>query len=159
VSHDAEQRHDGSMSTKRTHEPTDGPRFKDGEDLRRHLGQRLKELRNDKDVSQEDLAGSAGMSPRQVQNLEAGKKASSIDAWFAVARALGVGLEELLRPTGSSPLATHARERRAGWGRAGKPRRSPVPEIQIDTLASAARQLDAKTVAALIHLARGYRSR
>jgi DNA-binding XRE family transcriptional regulator len=148
-----------AMSTKRSQEPSAGPRFADAEALQQHLGQRLKELREEADLTQSTLAERIGIGLRQLQNLEAGRKANAIDVWFEAARVLGVELDELLRPGGAHVGATRAGEGRSAYRTTARKGRGQRLEPQIEALTTLARELDAKTVAALIHLARGYRSR
>jgi transcriptional regulator with XRE-family HTH domain len=139
------------MSGKRTAEPTSGLRFASHPALRKHLGRRLAELRDARQLTQPELADVVKISERQVQTLEAGTGGGSLETWHRLADALDVPLETFFHP-GVAPTE-----------RAGEPRvpyklrarsHQAATEQQLDTLLSEARQLDAKSVDALIHLAR-----
>jgi transcriptional regulator with XRE-family HTH domain len=63
----------------------------------RRLSRVLKQLREEKDLSQRDLATRAGVTQAYVAQLEAGeKKNPSLDVLKKLARALGVPVGELL---------------------------------------------------------------
>jgi len=63
---------------------------------RRARGDRLRELREDRRLSQEDLARLAGVAAKTIHNLESGRHGRP---WrrtsSAVAKALGVTIEDL----------------------------------------------------------------
>jgi transcriptional regulator with XRE-family HTH domain len=60
------------------------------------LGQRLQRLRELATLSQSELAGRAGLSVRSIQNWECGRRRPKLDAMLALARALGVSVEQLV---------------------------------------------------------------
>lgn len=59
----------------------------------RHLGERIRQLRDEQGVSREQLAAKAGLSAVYLKKLEAGERESpSLDALERIARALGATL-------------------------------------------------------------------
>lgn len=60
------------------------------------LGSRIRALRNSQGLSQAQLADSAGMSPRYLSEIEAGKRNVSFKRLEALAQILSVTLPELL---------------------------------------------------------------
>ena len=68
-----------------------------------NLGQRIRETRIGKQLTQEALAERAGISVVYVSELERGIKSPSIDVFYRIALALNVSADYLLRdvlPTG-----------------------------------------------------------
>ena len=63
---------------------------------RHTLGRRVRRLRNSAGLSQDALAGAAGIGPVTVVRLEKGEQTPRFKTLEAVARALGVGVLELL---------------------------------------------------------------
>lgn len=61
-------------------------------ELHRALGRRLKELRRQKGLSQEELAGRIGMSVDAISNVERGVTFTTLDTLVKVAAALEVSL-------------------------------------------------------------------
>jgi len=61
------------------------------------LGQRIKELRNNKGISQEKFALSIGMDRTYFASVEAGKRNISIVNIKKIADGLGVSLNELFQ--------------------------------------------------------------
>jgi transcriptional regulator with XRE-family HTH domain len=59
------------------------------------LGERIKELRKLRGLSQEALAEKAGISSQYVSNIERGKENPTLDLLFQLADALKVGLADL----------------------------------------------------------------
>jgi transcriptional regulator with XRE-family HTH domain len=92
------------------------------------LGSRLAHTRLERNLSQADLAGEAGVGKRTVERLEAGAAVKS-DSLIRVLRALGMldALDRLVPEPLPSPIArrqTEGRRRR----RAGGPRKArPLP--------------------------------
>lgn len=68
-----------------------------GTDVKRAFGERLRQLRRDRAVSQEDLAEAAGLDRTYVSSCERGKRNISIENIDRLARALGVPITELMR--------------------------------------------------------------
>lgn len=64
--------------------------------LRRAIGARLRTVRERAGWSQEALADAIGVAPPNVSRYETGKKALTIPTLAAAARALGVGLADLV---------------------------------------------------------------
>ncbi len=72
--------------------------MKDGD-----LGKRIRQMRIDKELTQEDLAEKAGISVVYVSELERGLKSPSIEVFYHIALALDASADYLLRdvlPTG-----------------------------------------------------------
>ena len=61
------------------------------------LGQNLKRIRTEKDISQGDIANSLGVSRGFVSNLENGKTNPTLSTITRIASAVGVSTEELLK--------------------------------------------------------------
>ena len=60
------------------------------------LGQRVRRLRNSAGLSQDALAGAAGIGRVILVRLEKGEQAPRFKTLEAIARALGVGVSDLL---------------------------------------------------------------
>ena len=75
-------------------------------ELQRDLGDRLRRLRIDRDLSQQQLAGKAGISLKTLRNLELGA-GSSVDTLLRALKALDVHnpLDALAPAPVVSPLA------------------------------------------------------
>lgn len=65
--------------------------------LREILGSNVRQLRQKKNWSQEELAGRADLSQTYVSQLESGQRAVTIDVLDQLARALGVPPDQLLK--------------------------------------------------------------
>lgn len=63
--------------------------------VRKFLGQRLRELRKQRGISQERLGSGASLSGKFVGEVERGEKSISIDSLYRVSAALGVPLRHL----------------------------------------------------------------
>ena len=63
---------------------------------RRAFGQRVRHLRTDQGVSQEDLAHRAGLDRSYVGQVERGERNVTLDNIYRLADALGVGAGSLL---------------------------------------------------------------
>ena len=59
------------------------------------LGDKLRILRKDANLSQEELAWEAEVGLRTIQRLETGENAASVDVIFSVSKALGIKPSEL----------------------------------------------------------------
>lgn len=76
------------------------------------VGKRLREIRIEKGLGQENLALSAGVHPTYIGRLERGEKCPTIDTIFRIARSLDVSAAFLLDiPTGSRACDTSALNR------------------------------------------------
>lgn len=96
------------------------------------IGDRLRGLRLNRDLSQVELADAAGVSRRTVVNLEAGKGAN-LRNFIAILRALGMidQLDLLLPEPGPSPmqlLALHGNTRQRASGTRKKPAELREPD-------------------------------
>lgn len=60
------------------------------------VGQRIKEAREAKDLTQEDLAAIVDLSPTHVSVIERGLKVAKLDTFVAIANALDVSADSLL---------------------------------------------------------------
>lgn len=64
-------------------------------DLKKKFGLRLRALRSERDLSQEDLADALGMSVRAVRNMELGVNAPTFKNLERLAGVLGVPVKAL----------------------------------------------------------------
>jgi len=62
----------------------------------RVVGRRFREVRTSKGITQADVAAETGLSRQSVANIEVGRQRFMLHTLFDVARALGVGPDELL---------------------------------------------------------------
>lgn len=60
------------------------------------VGQRIREAREAKNLTQEDLAAIVDLSPTHVSVIERGLKATKLDTFVAIANALDVSADALL---------------------------------------------------------------
>jgi transcriptional regulator with XRE-family HTH domain len=60
------------------------------------LGQRIRKLRKERGWRQLDLAEQAGINENYVSDLELGRKEACLRTLYALARAFGIKLEELM---------------------------------------------------------------
>ena len=70
---------------------------------------RLRALRAERGLSQEEVAARAGMAASTVSRLESGARRLALDHLAPLAGALGVEVGELLRPATTSDPRVHAR--------------------------------------------------
>lgn len=66
-------------------------------DTLKHFGQKVRELRIKKEISQEELAELSGLHRTYISSLELGKRNVSLINIFALAKALGVTPDKLLK--------------------------------------------------------------
>lgn len=71
----------------------------DREYLSRQIGQSIRRIRLEKDLSQESLALSAGMHPAYFGRLERGERCPTIDTLYKISTALNVPIFDLLEIT------------------------------------------------------------
>jgi DNA-binding Xre family transcriptional regulator len=64
---------------------------------------RLRALRAERGLSQEEVAARAGMAPSTLSRLESGARRLALDHLTPLARALGVGVGDLLEPATADP--------------------------------------------------------
>jgi XRE family transcriptional regulator, fatty acid utilization regulator len=69
------------------------------------LGQRLRHLRKSKDMTLDQLSALVGRAPSQLSLIENGKREPKLSVLQAIAGALGVGMQDLLRPEAPSRRA------------------------------------------------------
>ena len=62
------------------------------------VGRHVRELRQQRGISQEDLAARAGLHRNYVGSVERGERDIGITAIWRIARALGVSLAEFFAP-------------------------------------------------------------
>ena len=67
-------------------------------DTLKKFGERVRELRTKKGLSQEELAELSGLHRTYISSLELGKRNVSLINIFALAKALGVTPDKLLKP-------------------------------------------------------------
>jgi len=71
-------------------------------DIRKDLGKRILALRNEKGLTQEELAERTGLSNTYIAMLETGKRTPSLEALYKLTDALNVRIVDILsfeRPT------------------------------------------------------------
>lgn len=67
------------------------------DDLAIIIGERIKNIRKSKNMSQETLAHECGLQPAYIGQLERGEKNATLKSINRIAQALGFTLEELFR--------------------------------------------------------------
>lgn len=73
------------------------------------IGRRIKYFRNERDMSQEDLADAVGTIHKHISNIENGVKGTSIELLILIANVLDVSADDLLIDNlkhSSSPVGT-----------------------------------------------------
>ena len=65
--------------------------------IRKKFGEKVRELRRAKGLSQEELAFRAGIHRNYLGGIERGERNPALDNIAAIAKALGVDLSELVR--------------------------------------------------------------
>lgn len=66
------------------------------QDFTERLSRRLREIRKAKRITQQELAERAGLHLTYVGHLEAGKYHPTVFVMWKLAKALGIGLDELI---------------------------------------------------------------
>lgn len=66
-----------------------------GTERERKLGKRIKRLRKQAKLTQEEMAEKLRLSPKYIQFIEAGTRMPSLKTIYKVARALGVKVQKL----------------------------------------------------------------
>ncbi|XVU21966.1 helix-turn-helix domain-containing protein [Actinoplanes sp. CA-054009] len=111
------------------------------------LGQRLRHLRKSKNLTLEQLSEAVGRAPSQLSLIENGKREPKLSVLQALASALGVGMQELLR--------AEAPSRRAGLEiELAHFQRSPAYESSGLPLVRGGRRLPADALESLVGLHR-----
>ena len=72
--------------------------------IREKLGEKIRELRKEKGLSQEELAFRAGIHRNYLGGIERGERNPALDNIAAIARALGVDTSELLQFSATKQL-------------------------------------------------------
>ena len=68
-------------------------------DMRKLVGRNVKRIRQDRGLTQEELAERSGFSQQYISGLEQGRRNPTIVSIYELATALGVSHTELVRPT------------------------------------------------------------
>lgn len=92
------------------------------EELTRHVGNRIRACRNERNLTIEDLAVAAEMEYTQLSRIERGKINTGIFHIYKIAGSLGIGMHELLGglPVAlPSPQASDAAPMKQGRSRRG----------------------------------------
>ena len=63
--------------------------------FRKQLGKRIREIRREKGLTQENVYLESGISRSHIAMIEAGKRDITISALFKISRALGADLKEI----------------------------------------------------------------
>lgn len=63
--------------------------------IRKQFGKRIRKLRKDKDVSQEQLALTAGIERSYLGSIERGERSPTLDKIASIAKALKIPIKEL----------------------------------------------------------------
>lgn len=61
------------------------------------VGNRIKEIRAEKNITQEELSKNSGLDRSYVSSIENGKRNSTIKAIDSIAKALGVSLSDIFK--------------------------------------------------------------
>jgi transcriptional regulator with XRE-family HTH domain len=67
-------------------------------DMRRLVGSHVKRIRQEKGLTQEELAAISGFSQQYISGLEQGRRNPTIVTLYELAMALGVSHVDLVRP-------------------------------------------------------------
>jgi len=67
-------------------------------DMRKLVGSNVKRIRQEKGLTQEELAETSGFSQQYISGLEQGQRNPTIVSLYELAMALGVSHIELVRP-------------------------------------------------------------
>ncbi len=88
------------------------------------IGLRLKEIREDKKLSQGDIERISGLKRCYVSRVENGHTVPAVETLEKLARALDVPMYRLFFDGNDAlPPQSHQRERNRSWGNSGKSRR------------------------------------
>jgi transcriptional regulator with XRE-family HTH domain len=68
-------------------------------DMRKLVGRNIKRIRQEKGLTQEQLAEVSGFSQQYISGLEQGRRNPTIVSIYELATALGISHMELVRPT------------------------------------------------------------
>jgi transcriptional regulator with XRE-family HTH domain len=76
-----------------------------GDDIRKRFGVRVRQLRNDRGWSQEELADRAGLHRTYIGSVERGEQNLSLVNVEKLAATLGISLAELFAPFTGTPAS------------------------------------------------------
>jgi len=68
-------------------------------DMRKLVGRNVKRIRQDRGLTQEELAERSGFSQQYISGLEQGRRNPTVVSIYELANALGVSHMDLVRPT------------------------------------------------------------
>jgi transcriptional regulator with XRE-family HTH domain len=68
-------------------------------DMRKLVGRNVKRIRQDRGLTQEQLAERSGFSQQYISGLEQGRRNPTVVSIYELANALGVSHMDLVRPT------------------------------------------------------------
>lgn len=88
--------------------------------LRSQFAKRLKALRVEKQLTQEELAGMTGLSTSFISSLERGVDAASFESLDSIAKALGVSVKDLFDFESRGGDSSSLRQKRGGYRRHGR---------------------------------------
>lgn len=66
-------------------------------DLKQMIGSRIKDIRNKKGITQEQLSESVGINPKYLSSIERGKENPTLNILLQLAQSLDVNLDEIFR--------------------------------------------------------------
>ncbi len=75
-------------------------------DVDRHIGEKIKGRRRLLGMTQQSLANALGLSDRQVQHFECGRRQISASYLYMIARTLGVPVGHFYNGLGDGPLGS-----------------------------------------------------
>lgn len=78
------------------------------EELNRQIGMNIRKFRLKADISQENLALSAGLYPAYLGRLERGEKCPTVDTLYRICNALDISVCELLEFEENNPADSEA---------------------------------------------------
>lgn len=67
-------------------------------DMRKLVGRNVRAIRNEREITQEELAERSGFSQQYISGLECGRRNPTVVSLFDLAQALGVQPVDLLTP-------------------------------------------------------------
>ena len=80
----------------------------------KHIGPRLRALRNDRDWTLDEVATRAGISPSTLSRLESGKRQASLELLLPLTRQFGISIDDLVTPKAADPRVRRRAIRRNG---------------------------------------------
>ncbi|MFJ7827606.1 helix-turn-helix domain-containing protein [Psychrobacillus sp. NPDC096623] len=75
------------------------------EDIVKIVGEKIRNFRKERGLSQEELAHQASLHNTYIGQLERGEKNATIESLYKITNALGITLEELFSNTQTGPKA------------------------------------------------------